>query len=161
MQLTIEIERLIVASIRAGGYPHMAAEAAGVPRLLFERWLRRGRRSSAEPYHRFRQSVMQAKAHVRVTAEWEIRRDDPKNWLQLGPGKESAEAPGWSTKPPLEQPQDEAAVLALMAEVADALVPFPEARQAVMTKVENSGLKKRRRRPIDLPRLRPPDNFAH
>src|SRR5262249_51843305 len=31
MNLTIEIERLIVAAIRAGGYAHVAAEAAGVP----------------------------------------------------------------------------------------------------------------------------------
>ena len=43
-RLTPALQEKIVAYIRAGGFPHVAAEAAGLPRRVFERWLERGQR---------------------------------------------------------------------------------------------------------------------
>ena len=42
IQLTPPIVKQIVAGIRAGAYPHVAAEAAGVPAATFADWLQRG-----------------------------------------------------------------------------------------------------------------------
>ena len=40
--LTPAVEKIILAYVRAGGFPHVAAEAAGVPRDLFDEWMRKG-----------------------------------------------------------------------------------------------------------------------
>ena len=45
--LTAAVETTILAYVRAGGFAHVAAEAAGVPRELFEEWMRRGESRTA------------------------------------------------------------------------------------------------------------------
>src|ERR1700678_4070987 len=97
IELTPELEAKIVASIRAGGYPVVAAQAWGVSKELFERWLARGRRKNArEPYRRFARNVDQALGQARLRAEMDAYKDDPKSWLKHGPGKELPGQPGWS-----------------------------------------------------------------
>jgi len=140
VRLTPEIERQIVATIRAGAFAHMAAEAAGVPRRLFALWLARGREKKARAtYRHFRQNVLQAKAQARLSAEMEARKKDPKFWLRYGPGKEAADAPGWTTA---RKQAGKSAGLAnpawqrLLGTLLQVLTPFPEARQAIVTALE-------------------------
>ena len=50
-KLTDDITRGILAGIRAGGFPHVAAAAHGIDEALWERWMRRGRGKRArEPW---------------------------------------------------------------------------------------------------------------
>lgn len=139
MHLTPDIERVIVAAIRAGGFPHVAAEAAGVPRRVFRRWLAMGRKPSAVPYGQFRRNVMQARAHARLTAECEVRDKDPKTWLQAGPAKEAAEAPGWGKSAVKPAATDPAELWKLFGQLTTALTPYPEARQAATSVIETAG----------------------
>src|SRR5438105_11864897 len=96
-RLTPAIQQAIVAYTRAGGFPHVAAEAAGVPRAVFARWLRRGegRRAKAR-YRAFADAVRQAAAQARLGAEVSVRNDKPLDWLRSGPGRETADVPGWT-----------------------------------------------------------------
>jgi hypothetical protein len=95
--LTPEVARLIVSYVRAGGYPHVAAEAAGVPREVFEEWLRRGEeRGGRPPFREFRRDLLQAHAQARLKAEVAALEDRPLDWLKFGPGKETAAAGGWT-----------------------------------------------------------------
>src|SRR5262245_59434222 len=49
-RLTLELHRQIAAAIRAGGFPHIAAQAFGVPAPVWDNWLRRGTaRGAREP----------------------------------------------------------------------------------------------------------------
>ncbi|HEY7425363.1 MAG TPA: hypothetical protein VH682_14115 [Gemmataceae bacterium] len=142
-RLTPALQEQIVAFIRAGGYPHVAAEAAGLPRDVFERWMERGQRSGAPAaYRAFAQAVMEAQAQARLHAELAARTDKPLDWLKAGPGKDSAANPGW-TNPgkPRDAPAaktDKAerlriwcAVLDLFGRCVEQLAPYPEARAAL------------------------------
>jgi hypothetical protein len=140
VRLTPEIERQIVATIRAGAFAHLAAEAAGVPRRLFAVWLDRGRRKQARPpYRTFWLNVLQAKAQARLGAEMEVRKKDPKFWLRYGPGKEADDAPGWTTtgkKAAKAEGLANPAFRRLLGTILQVLAPFPEARQAIVTALE-------------------------
>jgi hypothetical protein len=136
--LTPEVEAQILAFIRAGGYPHVAAEAAGVPAAVFARCLARARRRDApEHLRQFAADVRKAAAQARLRAEVHAYDKDPELWLTKGPGRERAGCPGWSglVRP---DPQATAAgedppdVLALVATLARVLQPHPEARAAVL-----------------------------
>jgi hypothetical protein len=95
--LTADLARQIAGFIRAGGFPHVAAEALGVPREVFEDWLRRGGEGRGPAvcgilFH----EVLQAHAQARLTAEVSVLEDRPLDWLKSGPGRPSAGAPGWT-----------------------------------------------------------------
>jgi hypothetical protein len=97
LQLSPALGQQIVAGIRAGAYPHVAAEARGVSRQRFQRWLRLGRgRRAREPFASFAIEVRSAVAQARIRAEAHMLDNDPKAWLQHGPGRESPGNPGWS-----------------------------------------------------------------
>jgi hypothetical protein len=139
-RLTPQVARQIVAAIRAGAFPHDAAEAAGVPRDVFETWLRRGAaRGQRKDYARFADAVREAAAQARVKATLEVFQDDPLSWLKHGPGKETPTRPGFSTpiKPHLTQDNRQVNVLlepgmqGLFAALLQVLAPYPEARAAV------------------------------
>jgi hypothetical protein len=90
-RLTPEVHGKIVAGIRSGAFPYIAAEAAGIPAEVYERWLQMGvpRPKAAGSYKRyiqFRFAVMQAQAHARLVAEIAVLKADPACWLQRGPG---------------------------------------------------------------------------
>jgi hypothetical protein len=134
----------ITAYIRAGGYPHVAAEAAGVPRRVFQRWLRRGgRRQAPKELQDFRRAVLQAHAQARLKAEIAILDHKPLDWLRYGPGRETTTAPGWTSasKPCLQGPQEESNPLldprtqALIVIVLEGLNEFPEARARLAPKI--------------------------
>ena len=97
-KLSPEVHQQIVAIIRAGSYDWVAAEAAGIGKSTYYRWMERGEASAAEPYRSFWSAVRQARAQARVAAEIEVRRDNPFNWLRYGPGRDRAGEPGWTER---------------------------------------------------------------
>jgi hypothetical protein len=136
---TPALQQTIAAYIRAGGFPHVAAEAAGVPRALFARWLRRGQRpKAAEDYRAFYQAILQARAQARLRAELAVFKARPLDWLRCGPGKETGDNPGWtgnvkagSGSEEMVSPLLQPAVQDLVAQMLVLLGPYPEARAAV------------------------------
>jgi hypothetical protein len=92
LTLTPAIQQAIVAFVRAGGFPHVAAEAAGVPREVFDDWMtRRGR-----PYRDFAWAVRQAHAQARLRGEVTVHEERPLDWLKSGPGRPAPDSPGWT-----------------------------------------------------------------
>jgi hypothetical protein len=139
-RLTAEVQQTITAYIRAGGFPHVAAGAAGIPRSVFERWLRQGRQPDARPrYRHFHEAILQAAAQARIRAEAAVFKNRPLDWLRSGPARETAGNPGWtaSARPappagpraanPLLQPE----IQDLIANLLQLLTPFPEVRATV------------------------------
>jgi hypothetical protein len=137
--LTAALERAVAAYVRAGGFPHVAAEAAGVPRAVFDAWLRSGAGArAAGKYRRLVAAVRGAAAEARLGAEIAAHKDKPLDWLKSGPGKERLDAAGWSAaakaqpggdRPPplLMQPE----FVALIRGMVKALATYPEARVAL------------------------------
>src|SRR5581483_2999701 len=93
---TPAVAEQILAFIRAGGYPHVAAEAAHVPRETFEEWLERGRAARRGLLRDFYLELRHAHAQARLRAEIHALKEKPMDWLRYGPGKETADNPGWS-----------------------------------------------------------------
>ena len=97
-KLTPAVHQQIVTFIRAGAYDWVAAEAAGIGKSTFYRWLERGAARAAEPHRTFLVDVREARAQARVAAETAVRRDNPLAWLRYGPGRDRAGAPGWTER---------------------------------------------------------------
>lgn len=140
MRLTPELETLIVAQIRAGSYPAIAAESAGVPRHIFRRWLRRGRKRPRSRYRQFWRHVREAQAQARAKAEMDARNKDVKFWLRYGPGQT---APLWTAAKRRSRAKHDpaaasAALLQLVGQLTQLLDPFPEAR-LVLTQFLDAG----------------------
>ena len=149
IRLTPELSEQIVAGIRAGGYPHVAAEARGVSKDLFDDWLKRGNQKNAwEPYRSFARDVRQAFAQARLCAEIAGFKKDPKLWLINGPGRASEQRPGWSVSvKPTEATAETHNVLLdpdwmqLLHTVMQVLLAYPEARAQVADALMNLGKK--------------------
>ena len=140
--LTPERQKAIVAAIRAGSYDWVAAEANGVDRNTFLAWMRRGERERTEPFLSFRKDVLTARAQARLSAEIEVRRDSPFNWLRFGPGRERADGPGWTESKEIKHSGSVEIVqsaewLRIAGALEAALRPFPEARLAVASALQN------------------------
>jgi hypothetical protein len=101
----------IIQYVRAGGFPHVAAEAAGIPAEVYHVWLRRGAgRSDNKLYRLLLHGVRRARAEARLAAEVTLFKEDPLSWLKHGPGKETADSPGWSSPPrPFHEAPDQPA----------------------------------------------------
>jgi hypothetical protein len=137
--LTADLQEQIVSFIRAGGFPDVAAEAAGLPRQVFAIWMQRGERPKARSkYRAFARAIREAEATARLAAETTVSKDKPLDWLKAGPGKESAERPGW-TNPgkaggtataagKLEAAQVWSDIFDLFGRCAEQLAAFPDAR---------------------------------
>lgn len=146
--LTPAVEAQILAFIRGGGYAHVAAEAAGVSKETLAVWLVRGGRSGArEPYKSFAWRVKEAAAQARLRAEIATFDKVPLQWLRNGPGRETAEAPGWTGNvkpaPAKAATMDHVLTSPEWAEVwtglQAALRDFPEARAAVAARLGETG----------------------
>jgi hypothetical protein len=141
--LTPQVQERICSFIRAGGFAHVAAEAAGVPRAVFDDWLERGQphpgRRAPKLYRDFCRAVRQAQAEARLAAELKLLEKNPLQWLKCGPGRETATAAGWTAPvKPLFAGAERAVNALLLPEVQEvlaamleALAPFPEARAAL------------------------------
>lgn len=140
VKLTPDLQKTICGAIVKGAFPHVAAEAVGVPKEVFEKWMEMGTRERRPrlEYVRFYRAVQQARAQARLAAEWAAHDNDPRLWLRSGPGKETLDNPGWTTivRP---QIQDIKTInlftspdfLHFMATLRTALAPFPEALKAL------------------------------
>src|SRR5262245_30471305 len=96
-RLTPEVQELICNFVRAGGFPHVAAVAAGIPVKTFNSWMRWGGAKRPVPLYRdFREAVEQAQAIARLAAETQALRKAPLSWLRFGPGRETGKLPGWT-----------------------------------------------------------------
>jgi hypothetical protein len=122
----------------------VAAEAAGVPRRVFERWLRRGEQGRApERLREFARGVRQAQAQARLGAEATALTENPLAWLRNGPGRETAERPGWTgTVRAMPAAQNTGSILLLpevqrlVQRLLEGLGPWPEARLAAASALE-------------------------
>jgi hypothetical protein len=151
---TPAIERQIVAFIRAGGFPIIAAEAAGVPRRTFDRWLHRARQKNCDPaYRSFASAVMQAKAQARLNAEIATRDARPLDWLRYGPGKESVHNAGWTGPVRAGLPKaaeapsslEDAGIMAAIKEMREMLGPYPELCERIAAFVTRPRKRQRRK----------------
>src|SRR5262245_44191283 len=144
-RLTIALRKQIAASIRAGGYPHVAARAWGVPLEVFEDWLFRGRSSRArEPYASFAQDMDEAAAQARLWAELDVYQQDKRAWLEHGLGRERQGEPGWARS---AGGSDSAlaegnillsiAGMRLLRRLTDAVADIPEAHQRLTTVIDS------------------------
>ncbi len=125
-----------------------------MPRRTFERWLRYGRQSRRDPaYHAFAAAVRQATAQARLRAEMAALEDKPLDWLKLGPGKETADNPGW-TATVRAAPRDKgtgnvlehAEIRAFLALVLQLLAPYPGVAEAASAQAVALELSRRRRK---------------
>jgi len=134
-RLTLELHRQIAAAIRAGGFPHISAQAFGVPAPVWDVWLRRGTaRGAREPTRSLVQDVHQAHAQARLRAEINVHAEAPRIWLQHGPGRDRADCPGWAgaveAMPAAEEQNAllQSAALEVIHIVQEVLDEFPEPR---------------------------------
>jgi hypothetical protein len=145
-RLTAALRQQILASVRSGGFAHVAAAAWGVPFDVLESWLRRGRSERRrEPYSSFAADLAQAEAQARLRAEVGIFDEQPRIWLQHGPGREQRQRPGWSSA---VKPHDRSATATnalldprLMRFCEDLLLllaPYPELRQHAVALLERA-----------------------
>ena len=149
-RLTPPLRDQIVAGIRAGGYPHVAAEALNVPKDLFDSWLKRGQAPDArDPYLSFAHAVHHAQAQARLSAEITVFKDDPKVWLEHGPGRETEGNPGWSVAvKPMEGSAEKRNILLdpelmqLFRTLMEIMTPYPAARVEVAQALLNVGVPK-------------------
>jgi hypothetical protein len=153
-KLTPAIQQAIVAYVRAGGFPHVAAEAAGVPAETFEHWMELAERPrGAAKYRQLADAVRQAVAQARLGAEVETRSGKPLDWLRGGHGRPSAESDGWTGPARAAPPASgEATFLSpevqkLVAALLDALSSHPEARTAVAAALQQFSPDSARKRP--------------
>jgi hypothetical protein len=137
----------VLSYIQSGGYPLVAAEAAGLPSEVFLAWVKWGAQKKArEPYRGFARGVRQAVAHGRLIAELAVHDKDPKFWLTHGPGRETAQNPGWTGEVKASATQDSAGQAGptdaqwqtLYVVLMRALSEFPEARLAVANALRES-----------------------
>lgn len=100
VSLTPEIERTILAYVRAGAFLYVAARAAGISERTLDDWLARGEdrhpsRPTSPKLRRFARELRGAQAEARVGAEIRVYRESPAHWLRYAarskPGHD-----GWS-----------------------------------------------------------------
>lgn len=142
--LTPERHKAIVAAIRAGSYDWVAAQANGVNPATFIFWMRRGEREKRRPYFQFFEDVRVARAQARLSAEIEVRKDQPFNWLRFGPGRERPGEEGWTETKEVKHSgsfevlySQEWTVLSVAIEAA--LENFPQAKLAVAEALKRLG----------------------
>lgn len=137
-RITAKLQHDIVSFVMAGGFPEVAAEAAGIPREVFRRWMSQSeKRGAGKAVRELGEAVRKAQAQARLSAEAEVRTARPLDWLKCGPGKDAPDSPGW-TAPARARLLTEAEQLtlqdpivqALVVSLLDGLAPFPEARAA-------------------------------
>jgi hypothetical protein len=133
-RITPAAQQAVVAYARAGCFPHVAAEAAGVAPDVFARLTADG----GPARHRgFADAVRQAHAQARADAEIAIHGDRPLDWLKSGPGRPQPGQPGWTAPAKAADSRttersllQDPFVQRLFAELLDAMASHPEARAA-------------------------------
>jgi hypothetical protein len=114
----------LLEALRRGAFDWVAAEAAGINRRSFYRWMKRAEAGEVV-YQRFADQVRRAKAEARLEAEARVLASDPLSWLRMGPGRERRGEPGWTLPAAAmvaglagEEEGDDETTLELYAEIA-------------------------------------------
>lgn len=134
-RITPAAEQAVIAYVRAGSFPHVAADAAGVAADVFARLTADGGPSR----HRgFADAVRQAQGQARAAAEIAVHGDRPLDWLKSGPGRPQPGRPGWTAPAKAADPRqsersplEDSGVQRYFAELLDAMGAHPEARAGV------------------------------
>jgi hypothetical protein len=142
--LTPERGKAIVAAIRAGAFDWIAAEANGIDRETFKLWMRTGARRKREPYLSFVRDVRAARAQARLSAEIEVRKEQPFSWLRFGPGREREGEAGWTESSEIKHSGSVGVLYSqewtlISVAIEAALEQFPEAKLAVAEALKRLG----------------------
>jgi hypothetical protein len=90
--LTEEAYQKIMAYVRVGCFAHVAAQAVGIPRSVYRRWLNRGRKhyyaGKNTRYAALYHELLSSHYTARASAEAKVWQTDPRWWLTHGPAKE-------------------------------------------------------------------------
>ena len=146
LNLSAALRQHVLSSIRAGAYPHAAAEAWGVPAQSIGDLLQQGETAGEDAP--LVAEVRQAHAMARTVAETKLFAKDPKLWLMHGPGRETADAPGWTANVKPAEPGPPAAnnawleptLLRFLADLLDVLTSFPEAHRRATQSMHAAGI---------------------
>ncbi|MBX9677547.1 MAG: hypothetical protein K2X38_02205 [Gemmataceae bacterium] len=141
LRLTAPLIEQIAAGVRAGGYPHVVAQAWGVPKATFEGWMGKGVKGNGMCVL-LAKTMGVAHAQARLRAEMTISREDSRIWLEHGPARDQPGNPGWSSSArlaPSAEPSLFAHVpmVALIRDAVGQLGEHPEARQIIARTFEN------------------------
>jgi hypothetical protein len=141
LALTPPLIEQIAAGVRAGGYPHVAAQAWGVPRGTFEDWMSKGAKGRGA-CGLLAKTMGEAHAQARLRSEMLICRDDPRIWLEHGPARDQPNNPGWSSSArPVASPETSplayASVMSAIGGVIGNLSEHPEAREIIANSLES------------------------
>jgi len=146
-RLTPTLHHKIVHAVRAGGFPHIAAQAFGVSMTTLEAWLRRGESAHGRgPYRAFAREFREAVAQARLKAELHVFNEAPPRWLERGPARDRADCPGWASavtaltnagveRSALDEPEFLEFVQAMLSELKD----LPEARKRLSNLAKRPG----------------------
>ena len=93
-----QVYKALLARIRMGAFPHVAAQSLGISNHAFNSWMRKGEATYRGWYRRFYQDVIQAASEARLVREIHVAQHDPLSWLKLGPGKTTKEQEGWTER---------------------------------------------------------------
>src|SRR5512144_2790196 len=101
--LAAEVREQLLAAVRAGNYPKQAAEAAGIDRATFYRWLAKGREPAApKEYRDFCDALTRAEAQAEVHAVAVIRCAMQDDWRAAVAYLERRHPEGWRRRERLE-----------------------------------------------------------
>lgn len=142
--LTPERSKAIVAAIRAGAFDWIAAEANGIDRETFKLWMHTGTRRKREPYLSFVRDVRAARAQARLSAEIEVRKEQPFSWLRFGPGREREGEAGWTESTEIKHSGSLGVLYSqewtlISVAIETALEDFPEAKLTVAEALKRLG----------------------
>mgnify|MGYP003393440197 FL=1 len=85
-----EIIAKVAELVREGATDSYAAQAVGITRTTFYRWMNRGA-EGIEPYASFRRAVDEAHSEACVSAEIAVRKYNPLAYLTRGPARRDPE----------------------------------------------------------------------
>jgi hypothetical protein len=90
-KFTAEVTETILAYLRAGTFPHIAAEAAGVGYSTMRAWL-----TSGDPaFREFQEAYTRVAALTRADAEQRLYRRNPLTWLKVM-ARSTPQGDGWT-----------------------------------------------------------------
>jgi len=135
LQLTAGLIEQIASGVRAGGYPHVSAQAWGVPKAKFDEWIAKGAKGRGK-CGLLATTMNQAHAQARLRSEMSISREEARIWLEHGPGRDQPGNPGWSSSARAAVATENsilsnAALVSALGQAVGALSEHPEARQHI------------------------------
>src|SRR6516165_3629442 len=150
-ELTPGLGLQIASLIRSGCFVHVAAEANGVPRQVLDHWLKQGEaKDGPEAYAWFADEIRTATAQARMRAEHHAFTNDPRAWLEHGPGRDRPGDPGWtsSTRPgaglaTAENVLANPELMDFLNRLLEALEKFPDAHAHVVQMIAAAEFRKK------------------